>query len=146
MLLAADARGDQELGLLADELLRALVGQHLQPGIQAAAHRNGAQLGERVEGFPREGRQVLFQVPDQSRVEVIHMVFPDADHELGGHVPVRVVRRLDAEEEPLARHGPEAGGCLVGCDAGARGDRLGRFQPHADMARQLRLFGREQAL
>jgi hypothetical protein len=45
-----------------------------------------------------------FMSPDQLRVQIVDMIFPDADNELGGRVKGRPLFRNDIEDEPFSGH------------------------------------------
>jgi hypothetical protein len=109
------------------------------------AHRYGPKLGHPAEGFAGQDRDVFVHIPHEFRVQVVHVVLPNADHKLGGHVTGGSVRRFDTENEPATGHGRKSLGSLVGRQARSFGDSLCSFQPHGHMNSQGRFIGSEQA-
>ena len=51
-----------------------------------------------------QGGYVFVHVMNEIRIQVVHMVFPDSDDILGGHVQGRVVFGFDIIEQPFFRH------------------------------------------
>ncbi len=114
--------------------------------MDALADRYGSKLRYSAKSFPAQVGQVLVHVPHEFGVKIVHMVFPDADHKLGGHVTRLSVRGFDAEDQSFSGELFEAHLGFFWRKTDPFGDGACRFELQGHFQRQLGFIRREKPL
>ncbi len=146
VFFAADAGSGDDAVLLIDEPAGFFVGHDPLFRGERPGHRDGSQLGgPKLHGCVEEVRDVFVHVADEIGIQVVHVVFPDADDELGGHV-ANLFAFTQPEDQSLSGQVVEPIRKLPGIASGAGCDFLRGLGFQAELPSELRLLRRKKPL